>query len=120
MVANGQEWTYGTIPTAEYSGVNMDENKRNELARIGWEIHGAVENAYLCNPATKNVPAEWMEKQRMLLADMAIHLLQTAIKPGTIEREKLKNNLHAILTLSDQFLPHAELKKAAEKLYVER
>lgn len=98
----------------------MDENKRNELARMGWEIHAAVEDAYLSNPATKNAPAEWMEKQRMLLADMAIHLLQTAIKPGTIELEKLKNNLHAILTISDQFLPHADLKKATGKLYLER
>lgn len=97
----------------------MDEKERNELARMGWEIHRAVENAYLYHPATKNVPVEWMEKQRLLLADMAIHLLQTAIKPGPIELEKLRNNLHAILTLSDRFLPHAELKKATDKLYVD-
>jgi hypothetical protein len=97
----------------------MDEKTRNELTRTGWEIHGVVENAYLCHSATKNVSVEWMEKQRLLLADMAIHLLQTAIKPGNIELEKLTNNLHAILTVSDQFLPHAELKKATEKLYVE-
>lgn len=94
----------------------MDEEMRDEITRKGWEIHAGVENAYLSHPATKNVPIEWMEKQRLLLADMAIHLLQTAIKPGTIELEDLKNNMHAILTVSDQFLPHAELKKAAEKL----
>ena len=96
----------------------MDEIKRNELARMGWEIHEAVEDAYLCNPASKNDPEEWMEKKRMLLADMAIHLLQTAIKPGTMELEQLKNSLHAILTISDLFLPQAELKRAAEKLYM--
>jgi hypothetical protein len=99
--------------------VNMDDQKRNELARMGWDIHGAVEDAYLSHPATREVPAEWREKQRLLLADMAIHLLQTSIKPGTIELDKLRNNLHAILTISDQFLPHAELRKATEKLYVE-
>jgi hypothetical protein len=97
----------------------MDEQKRSELTRMGWEIHGAVEEAYLRHPATRNMPAEWREKQRLLLADMAMHLLQTALKPGSIELEKLKNNLHAILTLSDQFLPHAELKKATEKLVME-
>jgi hypothetical protein len=104
------------MTTADSSGPGMDEKKRSALIRMGWEIHGAVEEAYLCNPATKNTPAEWSEKQRLLLADMAIHLLQTALKPGSIELEKLKNNLHAILTLSDQFLPHAELRKATEKL----
>jgi hypothetical protein len=83
---------------------------------MDWEIHGAVEDAYLCHPATKNMPADWLEKQRLLLADMAIHLMQTAIKPGNMELEKLKDNLHAILTISDQFWPHAQLKRATEKL----
>lgn len=98
--------------------MRLDEIKRNELARMGWEIHEAVEVAYLLNAASKSDRGEWMEKQRLLLADMAIHLLQTAIKPGTMDLEKLENSLHAILTLSDQFLPYAELKKATERLHV--
>jgi hypothetical protein len=97
----------------------MDDNQQAALARMGWEIHGFFEAAYLGHPATKDTPADWREKQRLLLADMAIHLLQTAIKPGAIELDKLRDNLHAILTISDQFLPHAALKKATEKLYVE-
>jgi hypothetical protein len=84
---------------------------------MGWEIHAAVEDAYRSHPATRETPAEWREKQRLLLADMAIHLLQTALAPGSIELDKLKNNLHAILTLSDPFLPHAGLRQATEKLY---
>ncbi|MCS0580132.1 hypothetical protein NX784_00855 [Massilia pinisoli] len=97
----------------------MDEKQRSQLTRMGWDIHGAVESAYLRHPATRDVPADWKEKQRLLLADMAIHLLQTALKPGAIELDQLKNNLHSILTLSDQFLPHAGLKAATEKLYAE-
>ncbi|WP_426207452.1 hypothetical protein [Massilia sp. TWP1-3-3] len=98
----------------------MDEKKRHELIQTGWEMHSAVEEAYLRHPATRqdqNAADAWREKQRLLLADMAIHLLQTAIAPGPIERDKLRNNLHAILTISDPFLPLAELKKATEKLY---
>jgi hypothetical protein len=100
----------------------MDDNKRNGLIQIGWEIHRAVEESYRRDPATRQgeSPDRWIEKQRLLLADMAIHLLQTAIRPGAIELEKLQNNLHAILTISDQFLPLAELKKATEKIYVDR
>jgi len=51
------------------------------------------------------------------LADMALHLLQTALNSGEIELDKLKNNLHSILTISDQFLPNAGLKDSTEKLY---
>lgn len=99
----------------------MDENKRNELVQLGWEIHRAVEESYLRHPAIRGRENqdEWREKQRLLLADMAIHLLQTAIKPGAIELEKLKNNLHAILTISDEFLPLAELKKATGKIHLD-
>ncbi len=60
---------------------------------------------------------KWLEKQRILLADMSLHLLQTSISPGEIELDKLRNNLHSILTITDQFLPQANLKKATEKLY---
>jgi hypothetical protein len=44
---------------------------------------------------------------------------QTALKPGDIEPDKLRNNLHAILTISDQFLPHARLRQATENLYAD-
>lgn len=94
----------------------MNESERKELIKSSWDLHSVVENSYLNHPAVKG-DEEWLEKQRILLADMAIHLLQTAINPGGIEIEKLKNNLHAILTITDQFLPYSKLKKATEKLY---
>lgn len=98
----------------------MDDKKRDELRRMAWEIHGAVEDSYLHHPASRDDLEAWREKRRLLLADMAIHLLQTALKPGDIELEKLRNNLHAILTISDQFLPHAGLKAATGNLYIDR
>lgn len=94
----------------------MNDNEREALIKTSWELHSLIENVYLANPAAEG-DIEWLEKQRILLADMAIHLLQTAIKPGVLELDKLKNNLHSILTISDQFLPHAELKKATDKIY---
>lgn len=94
----------------------MNDIERNQLIKTSWQLHSVVENCYLNNPATQG-DEEWLEKQRILLADMAIHLLQTAIKPGNIELDKLKNNLNAILTITDPFLPYAELKRATDKLY---
>ena len=100
----------------------MDESKRTEVIQMGWAIHSAVEASYRAHPATRGSEGgndHWLDKQRLLLADMAVHLLQTAIKPGSMELDKLQNNLHAILTISDQFLPHADLKKATEKIYAD-
>ena len=94
----------------------MNKEERAKILEVSWELHSQVETMYLSNPAKKG-DNEWLEKQRLLLADMALHLLQTAIHPNEIRLDKLRNNLHAILTISDQFLPEAELKKATEKLY---
>lgn len=90
----------------------MNKDERNQILKTSWELHSQVEAEYLNNQAKKG-DDEWLEKQRILLADMALHLLQTSIKPGEIELDKLRNNLHAILTITDQFLPTAELKKSS-------
>ena len=94
----------------------MKDNLRAKIIDSGWQLHEIVENSYLEHPAKKG-DKDWLEKQRILLADMAIHLLQTSVKPGEIELDKLRNNLNAILTIADQFLPEAELKRATEKIY---
>ena len=95
----------------------MNTDERLKMLKTSWELHKQVEASYLNNQA-KQGDAEWLEKQRTLLADMALHLLQTSINPGEIELDKLRNNLHAILTITDQFLPKADLKQATEKLYI--
>lgn len=97
----------------------MDDNIRNELVRMGWEIHAVIEESYHAHPAGPDDVEGWREKQRLLLADMAMHLLQTAIAPGEVELEKLRNNLNAILVIADRFLPGAGLKKASGKLFAD-
>lgn len=94
----------------------MHKDQRLKILEISKELHTQVETSYLEN-LTKKSGDDWLEKQRILLADMALHLLQTSIKPGEIELNKLRNNLHAILTITDQFIPEVGLKKATEKLY---
>ena len=63
-------------------------------------MHSKEEASYLNHPASKH-DDEWLEKQRMLLANMALHLLQTSIKPDEIKLDRLSDNLHAILTIAD-------------------
>jgi hypothetical protein len=94
----------------------MNKTERERIIKTTWEIHNQVEKAYL-NNSSKKGDTDWLEKQRILLADMALHLLQTSLNPGEINLNHLRNNLHAILTISDQFLPKAELKEATNNLY---
>jgi len=94
----------------------MTKEERQKIINTSWELHSKVETSYLNNPARKG-DEEWLEKQRVLLTDMALHLLQTSIKPDEIKLDRLRDNLHAILTIADQFLPNTDLKKATEKLY---
>jgi len=94
----------------------MNDQQKQQILKQGWQIHDLIEATYASLPAAEG-DEDWLEKQRFLLADMAIHLLQTSLKPGEIDLDKLRNNFHAILTIGDQFLPQAELKQATQKLY---
>ncbi len=97
----------------------MLEEEKKKIISQSWISHELIERSYLINPAKKG-DVEWLEKQRILLADMALHLLQTALNPGEIDTDKLKNNIHSILTISDQFLPDAELDKAKKNYFVKK
>ena len=94
----------------------MTKEEKIKILDASWELHSLVETSYMNNPANKD-DKEWLEKQRLLLADMALHLLQTSVGPGEIKLDRLRDNIPAILTIADQFLPKADLKKATEKLY---
>ena len=94
----------------------MTKQDKIALIKTSWELHSGVEESYLAHSASSGDP-DWLDKQRYLLADMALHLLQTSMKPEEIDLSRLRDNLHAILTISDKFLPEADLKKATEKLY---
>ncbi|KFI07385.1 hypothetical protein [Massilia sp. BSC265] len=94
----------------------MDDATRAEILETGWRIHDAVEDSLLRHPATRGGDG-WQDKQRLLLADMALHLLQAALAPGDIRLDKLRNSLHAILTVSDGLLPQAGLREASRNLY---
>ncbi|NRA62586.1 MAG: hypothetical protein HRU25_17135 [Psychrobium sp.] len=78
----------------------MNKIEREPLIKTSWELHSVIEESYLQHSAVEG-DEQWSDKQRILLADMAIHLLQTALKPGEVELDKLQNNLYSILTISE-------------------
>lgn len=94
----------------------MDDEIRQRILAIARTAHGLTETSYQTDPSTIGDPG-WGEKQRILLADMAIHLLQTSLKAGELSVEDLKRNLFSILTISDQFIPGHDLKALADDIY---
>lgn len=94
----------------------MDATIKAEILAQSRIAHAHTEAAYRDHPS-KRGSAEWPEKQRILLADMALHLLQTSLREGELEIDDLKRNLFAILTISDELLPGRGLKQVADDLY---
>jgi hypothetical protein len=94
----------------------MDEVDRQEILSLSRSAHELTERSYQQDLAQRGEPG-WSGKQRILLADMALHLVQTALKEGGLSEENLKRNLFSILTISGQFIPDQDLKAVADKLY---
>lgn len=94
----------------------MTKQEKQNIIKISWELHNKIESNYINHPAKKG-SANWLEKQHLLLADMALHLLQTALHPEDSKHYRLQDNLYAILTISDQLLPKANLKEATKHIY---
>jgi hypothetical protein len=94
----------------------MDEAIRQEILAMSRTAHGLTEESYQQNSSTRGEPG-WDEKQRVLLADMALHLLQTSLREGELSEEGLKRNLFSILTISDQFIHNHDPKAIADELY---
>jgi hypothetical protein len=94
----------------------MEESVRQHILSMSKNAHDLTEESYQQNLSMRG-DSGWSDKQRILLADMALHLLQTALKDGEISEEGLKRNLFSILTISDQFIHDHDLKSFAEELY---
>lgn len=88
-------------------------NAKKQITGLARAAHELTESSYRAHPATSG-DAQWPDKQRMLLADMSLHLLQTALREGEIDQQQLRNNLYSILTICAPFLPEKELALYAD------
>lgn len=52
----------------------MTKQEKQNIIKISWELHNKIESNYINHPAKKG-SANWLEKQHLLLADMALHRL---------------------------------------------
>ncbi len=97
----------------------MHDQTKQQVRDLAHQAHALTEQAYQADPAVRG-DAKWADKQRMLLADMALHLVQTSLHDGALPQDKLQNNLYAILTICAQFMPDRELARYAEAIVAPR
>lgn len=90
----------------------MNLDNRKEVLKLVDAAHAKVESFYPETAVYKGTP-EWVEKRRLLLADLALHLAQDALKGENINEAKLKNHLFAILKLSGEFFPEGRYAESA-------
>lgn len=93
----------------------MNLENRKEILKLVDAAHAKVESFYPETAVYKDTP-EWTEKRRLLLADLALHLAQDALRGESINEASLKNHLFAILKISDGFFPERPYKTAAALL----
>src|SRR5687768_6590158 len=92
----------------------MNNEERKAILELVSQAHHKVEKEYLAHPATKMDP-EWLDKRRLLLADLGLHLVQASVQEKR-DIGLIKRYLYSILTISNDLVPEAELSLTAEKL----
>lgn len=93
----------------------LDNEQKQQLIDLTWQIHERVEQSYLEDKSVKGSEG-WQNKRRLLLADMAIHLLQTALKPEALDEQRLQQNLYSVLTVADDLLEDIDVNQLAQGL----
>ncbi|RKE95291.1 hypothetical protein [Ichthyenterobacterium magnum] len=91
------------------------QERKLKILRLIDEAHKIIEDGYHDLRQPKDEQATNQQRQ-FLLADMACHLIQDAMRDDITNSESLKNRLYAILTISDDFLTKKELKPLAQTI----
>jgi hypothetical protein len=96
----------------------MEREALQPILELVRNAHDQVESLYLADPAAKG-SADWINKRRLLLADLSLHLVQAALKGPAPDPARLQRSLFSVLTLAHEFLPEAGLAQTAENLVKE-
>jgi hypothetical protein len=95
----------------------MDKTDMHQALENIAKAHNLVEKNYLLNPAVPG-SEEWLNKRRLLLADLSLHLTDACVKEE-MDIERIKRYLYSILTIANDFAPEADLKETAKRLLPE-
>ena len=76
-------------------------------------ILALVEQAHALTESAAVATSDPTTRRQFVLADLSLHLVQTALRQGPPEPAALKQYLFSILTVCDGFVPDLDLKAMA-------
>ncbi|UOQ73210.1 hypothetical protein [Hymenobacter cellulosilyticus] len=88
------------------SATNMHE----QILQLVSQAHALTEQGAVAEP-------DHWQRKRLVLADLSLHLVQTALRSGPLNVQDLQRQLFSVLTLADGFLDEVDLKPTAEALF---
>ncbi len=86
---------------------------RESILRALKEVHERVHDA-APDEASPKLSQGWVDRRRLLLVDLALHLCEEAVKGETLGGRELAERLHSVLFVAKDLAPGHALEKAAE------
>jgi hypothetical protein len=91
----------------------LKQEHRESILHALKEVHARVHDAYP-DQASPKLSQGWVDRRRLLLVDLALHLCEEAVKGETLGARELAERLHSVLFVARELAPGHGLEKAAE------
>jgi len=88
---------------------------REAILRALKEVHERVHVAYP-EQASPRLSQGWVDRRRLLLVDLALHLCEEVVKGETLGARELAEKVHSVLFVAKDLAPGHALEKAAEQV----
>ncbi len=85
------------------------ESILSALKAVHERVHAAAPEG-----ASPKLSQGWVDRRRLLLVDLALHLCEEAVKGETVGTRELAEKVHSVLYVAKDLAPGHALEKAAE------
>jgi hypothetical protein len=93
----------------------LTREHRESILRALKEVHERVHDAYPEQASPK--PSQgWVDRRRLLLVDLALHLCEEVVKGETLGARELAEKVHSVLFVAKDLAPGHAIEKAAEQV----
>jgi len=86
---------------------------REAILRALAEVHARVHDAYP-EQASPMLSQGWVDKRRLLLVDLALHLCEEVVRGESLGTRELAEKLHSVLHVAKDLAPGHGIDRAAD------
>ncbi|KFA91802.1 hypothetical protein [Archangium violaceum] len=91
----------------------LKQEHRESILGALKQVHERVHEAQP-EGASPMLSQGWVDRRRLLLVDLALHLCEEAVKGETVGTRELAEKVHSVLYVAKDLAPGHALEKAAE------